>query len=141
MTFVLDASTTLAWHFEDEVTEPLRALARTALRDGVVVPQHWYLEVTSGLLRGERRRRTSPAQTTAFLLQLDEFDTEVELLSPVEIFSSVLPLARLHRLSVYDASYLDLAQRRSLPLATQDAALASAAETSGVALVGKRMKP
>jgi predicted nucleic acid-binding protein len=47
----------------------------------------------------------------------------------------LIQLARSHRLSLYDAIYLDLAMREHLPLATVDTALARAAEAAGVALI------
>ena len=55
--------------------------------------------------------------------------------SPNEI--QVLTLARRHRLTVYDAAYLELALREGLPLATLDEALASAARAETVLLIGE----
>jgi len=135
--FVLDASTTLSWHFQDEVTERTRAIAREAFGGGVAVPQHWFLEVASALLRGERRERTSAAATSTFLARLQELDAEVHTLSAREVFSTVVPLARSHRLSVYDAAYLELAQRLLVPLATRDAALAAAALAINIDVIGE----
>lgn len=134
--FVLDASTTLSWHFQDEVTEATRAIARNAFGGGVAVPQHWFLEVASALLRGERRERTSGAATSAFLSRLLELDTEVHALSAHQVFSSVIPLARSHRLSVYDAAYLELAHRLALPLATRDGPLRAAAVALNMDVIG-----
>jgi predicted nucleic acid-binding protein len=48
---------------------------------------------------------------------------------------ALLRLARDTRLSIYDASYLELAQRRRLPLATRDRAMKLAAQRAGVSLV------
>ena len=49
--------------------------------------------------------------------------------------SAILRLARAHRLSVYDAAHLELAQRESLPLATLDTDLQKAVAGEGVALI------
>jgi predicted nucleic acid-binding protein len=135
--FVLDASTTLSWHFQDEVTERTRAIARSAYGGGVAVPQHWFLEVASALLRGERRERTSGAATSAFLGRLQELDAEVHALSAHEVFTAVIPLARSHRLSVYDAAYLELAHRLALPLATRDGRLRAAALILNIDVIGE----
>lgn len=126
----------LAWHFEDEVSDAVRSVARRALSEAVVVPQHWHLEITNALLRGERRQRTSMSATSAFLERLQDMTTEVEGVEPSRVELVLLPLARSYRLSVYDAAYLDLAMRRLLPLATRDQALAAAARTAGVELIG-----
>ena len=133
--FVLDASTTLSWHFKDEVTDRVRAIARRAFAGAVAVPQHWYLEVLSGLIRGERRERTSAEVTETFLAQLDELSIEVHSTDALALREDVLPLARAHRLTIYDAVYLDLARRLDLPLATLDASLGRAARKLGIALI------
>lgn len=133
--FVLDASTTLSWHFKDETTDRARALARLAFAGGVVVPQHWYLEVTSGLIRGERRRRTNVEATVAFLIRLEELVIEVHATENSTLRDGVLPLARAHRLTIYDAVYLALAQRLDLPLATLDISLGNAAGSIGITLI------
>jgi predicted nucleic acid-binding protein len=135
MAFVLDASTTLAWHFKDEVTDRVRAIARRAFASSVAVPQHWYLEVVSALVRGERRERTSRDVTAAFLAQLGELSTEVHPTDEGVLREEVLPLARAHRLSVYDAVYLELARRLQLPIATLDAPLGAAARKLGIELI------
>lgn len=136
MTLVVDASIALAWHFDDEPSPQAEIAGARSFRDGVVVPQHWFLEVSSGLLKGERRRRTGPNETHAFLARLYDLELEIEALDPEQVTSVLLPLARAHRLSVYDAAYLELALRRSLPLATLDAALAAAARAVGAEVIG-----
>ena len=133
--FVLDASTTLSWHFKDEMTDHGRALARLAFKGAVTVPQHWYLEVVSGLVRGERRSRTSPKVMDAFLAQLGEMVIDIHETDNMTLRKEILPLARVHRLTVYDAVYLDLARRLDLPLATLDVSLGNAARAVGVALI------
>lgn len=135
MSFVLDASTTLAWHFEDEASAEMRALAHRAFADGVAVPQHWLLEVFSALLRGERRDRANPVQSQEFVAFLQDLDTDVDDLDRERAVTVLLPLARDQRLSLYDAAYLELAARRRLPLATLDASLVRAANAIGVELI------
>jgi predicted nucleic acid-binding protein len=129
MPFVLDASIAACWAFDDE-DHPGAALALERLRgDEACVPTLWWFEVRNVLVVNERRGRLAEADTAAFLRWIARLGVTVDH-SPVE--DRVLALARQHRLSVYDASYLELAQREALPLATLDAELARAARAEGV---------
>lgn len=136
MTFVLDASVALAWHFEDEAVDGADAISERSIVEDVVVPYHWHAEVANGLLVGERRRRTSAERIDAFGLRLAALDLVVDESPAAIVFDRLLPIARANQLTVYDAFYLELAMRRSLPLATFDAALAKAAQAAGVPLLG-----
>ena len=132
MAFVLDASVTACWAFDDE-DHPDASLAFDRMRaEEGVVPGLWWFEVRNILIVSERRRRITESDTAAFLLSLSRLRIRVDRL-PDE--NGVLRLARAHRLSVYDAAYLELAQREGLPLATLDADLRKAAAGEGVALV------
>jgi predicted nucleic acid-binding protein len=99
-----------------------------------VVPSLWLLEVTNILLVGERRGRNTVEQSKEFWETLQALPIEIEEYSLEQCSSSIFDLARTHNLSAYDASYLDLAQRRSLPLATLDKRLMAAAKACGVPL-------
>jgi predicted nucleic acid-binding protein len=133
MAFVLDASVTVSWGLEDEEN----AVADLALvrldTEPAHVPGIWWFEVRNVLLINERRHRISERDTATFLRALSEMNIEIDH-SPAE--SGTLALARTHRLSVYDSSYLELAVRKGLPLATLDKKLAAAAKSEGVRLVG-----
>jgi predicted nucleic acid-binding protein len=129
MPFVLDASIAACWAFADE-DHPVAALALERIRgDEARVPGLWWFEVRNVLIVNERRGRLAEADTAAFLRWIARLGVTVDR-SPEE--AAVLALARRHRLSVYDASYLELAQREALPLATLDAELARAARVEGV---------
>jgi predicted nucleic acid-binding protein len=120
MAFVLDASITACWAFDSE-DHPDASLAFDRMRaEEGVVPCLWWFEVRNVLIVNERRRRITESDTVSFLLNLSRLRLRVDR-SPDE--SAILRLARTHRLSVYDAAYLELAQREGLPLATQDADL------------------
>jgi len=130
--FVLDASITACWAFDDEDHPDARlAFDRMRTEEGVV-PSLWWFEVRNILIVNERRRRIAESGTASFLRNLALLRVRADR-SPDEI--AVLRLARAHRLSVYDAAYLELAQREGLPLATLDADLVRAAAGEGVALV------
>jgi len=132
MAFVLDASITACWAFQDE-DHPDASLTFDRMRaEEGVVPGLWWFEVRNILIVNERRRRITEPDTSAFLLSLSRLRIRVDRV-PDE--NGVLRLARAHRLSVYDAAYLELAQREGLPLATLDTDLQKAAVCEGVVLV------
>lgn len=135
MPFVPDASAVLAWHFQDEDSERAEIFSTRSYSDRAVVPQHWPLELANALIRGERRSRSAPEHVNRFIERLRALELEIDVLGAEEVYHTVLPLARTHRLSVYDAGYLELAARRGLPLATLDEALIRAARAVGVELI------
>jgi predicted nucleic acid-binding protein len=130
--FVLDASVTASWFFEDEKFPATDDLLDLLHREGAVVPAIWRVELSNILLQAERRGRIPAALADESLLLLDELpilaDADANRRSAVEAFS----LARQFSLTSYDATYLELAIRRSLPLATLDKALVLAAKKTGV---------
>jgi predicted nucleic acid-binding protein len=133
MPFVLDASVAGCWAFDDE-DHPVAALALERLRrDEALVPSVWWFEVRNVLIVNERRGRITERDTAAFLRGLSRLGVAVDR-SPDE--AVVLSLARRHRLSVHDASYLELSLREALPLATLDAELARAARAERQPLLG-----
>ena len=138
MAFVLDASVTACWAFDDKShRDASLAFDRMRAEEGVV-PCLWWFEVRNILIVNERRQRITESDTATFLVNLSLLRLRVDLV-PDE--NAVLRLARTHRLSVYDASYLELAQREGLPLATLDADLRRAATDAGVALVSRAAEP
>ncbi len=134
MPFVLDASVTLCWAFADE-EHPVAAAALDLLHQHEAhVPSLWWFEVRNILIVNERRRRLSEAETSAFLRNLTQLAINVHR---ALVEAALLILARQHRLTVYDAAYLELAQREDMPLATLDVALQGAAVQAGVRLLSK----
>ena len=132
MHFVLDASVTACWAFQDEEHADAEWAFRQMRAGEAVVPCLWWFEVSNILVVNELRRRITPSDTAAFLVHLSKLRVREDR-NPNE--DSVLRLARAHRLSVYDAAYLELAQREGLPLATLDGDLRKAAVGEGVALL------
>jgi predicted nucleic acid-binding protein len=130
---VTDASIILASFLEDEWHDAAPALADLD-RNEWVVPTLWWFELRNALIVNERRRRTSPELSAGFLRHLSGMPTTVDTVPDSDL---VMQLARRHRLTVYDATYLELAIRLGLPLATLDVALARAARAEGVPLVGE----
>jgi predicted nucleic acid-binding protein len=136
---VLDASMALAWLFprQDAAEASLAEQALDELdSEEFLVPTIWYGEVANAILRGERKGVVTPAQTAAFLAELDLADIETETDSPKLRQSVVLALARSHGLTAYDAMYLELALRRGAPLATFDQKLAQTVRAAGGRVFG-----
>jgi len=84
------------------------------------------------LVVAERRKRLSEAATVRFLALLRALPITVDPASPERAFTEIVTLARTHGLSSYDASYLELAIRRGVPIATLDTKLSKAAGECGV---------
>ena len=125
MPFVVDASVVGSWMLPDE-DHPEAVSALEKLKDDeAFAPSLLWFEIRNLLLANERRQRITPTQTAAALNLLQElplrFDSQADS-------STTLQIAREHRLTVYDAVYLELAIRRHLPLLTFDAELAEAAK-------------
>lgn len=132
---VLDASVALSWLLLDEGNARADAVLARLEHSPAHVPQVWPLEVANGLWVAERRGRIQEFQVRQGLEDLLALPVLVEMSEPPRVFAEILALARQHRLSVYDATYLDLAVRLALPLATLDDNLARAARESGVEVV------
>ena len=134
--FVVDCSIAMAWLFHDEATSKTQALLNRLTTETVLVPAWWFIEITNVLAVAERRGRITPAQSDAFIADVSKLGIDRDDDAPARAFTHLLALCRNHRLTSYDAIYLDLAVRRSLPLATLDDDLRKAAKKVGVTLLG-----
>ncbi|MDR2001180.1 MAG: type II toxin-antitoxin system VapC family toxin [Zoogloeaceae bacterium] len=136
MTFVVDSSVALTWCFEDEATPTADALLAQLTDGGAFAPSLWPLEVLNVLMTAQRRGRMTPEarrDRIAFLRGLPiTLDTE----TAAQTWTASNRLAERYGLTLYDAAYLELAQRLDLPLATLDADLRTAASALGVPLLG-----
>jgi predicted nucleic acid-binding protein len=132
--FVVDASVTLAWCFDDEATPDTEAILRRLLLEGAMAPAHWSLEVGNGLRYGERRGRIDRAKLIVAESLLMDLLVDVV---PVDIPTMLraVDVARRHDLTVYDAAYLDLAATRGLALATIDRQLIDACRKDRVRVI------
>jgi len=131
---VIDCSVTMAWCFPDEASDEAdRAL--NVLTDGEAhVPELWALEVANVVAIGERRGRLTADDSTKFLDSLNALPIVVDRETSDRAFGSILLLARAHQITAYDAAYLELSIRRSLPLATLDDRLKAVAGGLGIEL-------
>jgi predicted nucleic acid-binding protein len=133
MPFVIDTSVAASWLLPDEGRpESDQAYARLAT-DYALVPSLWWFEMRNLFVTNERRGRIDSARTSTALALLAGLPIRID--NRIEEGPLML-LARQHRLSVYDAAYLEIAQREAVPLATLDMQLADAARAEGVLLIG-----
>jgi predicted nucleic acid-binding protein len=136
LSLVLDSSITLAWYFRDEQTPAARAVLQQVAESGAVVPALWRFEVPNGLQMAVRRKRVDTEFRDRALMHLATLAIAIDSESEAQAFAATVGLADRHGLTVYDASYLELAQRRRLELATHDRDLARAARAELVAVIG-----
>lgn len=135
MTFVLDNSVTMRWCFGDGKPSDLNyatAVARRLQTEGAMVPAIWGLEVANVLARAEAQNILTPERLNGFLQLLHAMHIDADPATAQHALTDTLSLARTHRLSAYDASYLELALREGLPLATLDTDLRKAAKRAGI---------
>lgn len=132
---VLDASTALAWCFDDEASPATEALLDQVRTHGAVVPTLWHLELGNVLLAAERRGRTIEGGIVVRLSLFARLPIEIDVETSGRAWRETLVLARAERLTLYDSAYLELALRRGLPLATRDQDLAAAAKRVAVAIL------
>ena len=133
--FVVDNSVVMTWCFKDEDNQYSDVILNKLESASAFVPSIWPLEVTNVLLVAERKNRIGEADSMRFITLLSELPIVVDQEPPDRMLKEIFALARKHNLSSYDASYLDLAMRKGLPIATLDKNLLAAAKRSKVLVV------
>ena len=136
MSVVLDSSATLAWIYGDETTDAIRHVFDRVAEAGAVVPALWRLEVANSLTVAVRRGRIDAEFRRAALGDLALLDITIDRYTDSHAWGETLTLADRFRLTLYDAAYLEVAQRRAVPFATLDKALRAAGASLGVHLLG-----
>ena len=133
---IVDSSIAIAWCFTDENDDYSQAVLDALASEPAFVPDLWRLEVANTLLVGERRKRSTQAETATWVGFLAALPITVDEETKAHAFTDTMHLARSHNLSTYDAAYLELAMRRGVPLATLVEKLKTAARAVGVPLYG-----
>jgi predicted nucleic acid-binding protein len=136
MSLVLDSSAALAWVYGDETTAAVRHVFDLVGRSGAWVPGLWRLEVANILELGVSRGRHDADFRDSTLADLALLPIHVDPETDGQAWSATARLAERHRLTFYDAAYLELAMRRALPLATLDQELRAAAGAERVEVLG-----
>lgn len=132
MPFILDASVAASWAFDDEKLPLAQMVLGRLQAEEAIVPALWWFEILNIMAVNERRRRITAMAVIRYLSLLKELDIVVDQAADHE---AILILAREHRLTAYDSTYLELAIREGLPLATLDKELAYAAAAAGIGLL------
>jgi predicted nucleic acid-binding protein len=136
MSLVLDSSVTLAWVYSEEATESIREIESRVVQSGAWVPSIWRLEIANVLEMSIRRGRITAAFRNSTLADLALLPITIDSETDRQAWGSTLNFAERHRLSLYDAAYLELAKRRGLALATLDKELRAAAAKEKIVLFG-----
>jgi predicted nucleic acid-binding protein len=136
VSLVLDASITMAWCFEDEATPAAEEVLDLVVESNAVVPAIWRFEVGNALQMAIRRKRITDIFRDDALAKLLAMPISIDPETDAHAWTTALRLSERFRLTLYDAAYVELAQRRSLPLATLDQEMRVAAHALAVPLLG-----
>lgn len=131
--FVLDCSLTMSWCIQGEKSRATEAiLDRFAQGSRALVPALWFWEVNNVMLTAERLGRIDPAKRHEQVTILKKLPIDIDEDAHKQAWSDAAALACTHRLSIYDAAYLEMALRYGLPLGSLDKTLRHAAGKIGV---------
>ena len=134
MPFVVDASVAACWLLPDESDHRADAAFDRFPTDTAFAPSLWRFEMCNIFLSTERRGRLTHTSAEYLLSLLDSLSIVIDR-HPDE--AELMILARHHKLTAYDAAYLELALREDVPLATLDSALIRAAKAEGIEVIGE----
>ena len=130
---LIDASTTLAWLFNENGRGP--ALQQQFQNLDLVAPWLWRIEIVHVVLKRERQKKLTQAEGTQYLQAIESLNVEIIDEPGGRTMVELAQAARLHQLTSYDAVYFDLAVRLGIPLLTDDGNLQSAVRRVGIELV------
>ena len=136
MSFVVDSSVALTWCFAEDRVPATADLLDRVTGFGAIAPTLWPLEVLNALLMAEKRKRIDFAKRRELIDALQSLPIRLDTETAAQAWMTTNRLAERYRLTLYDAAYLELAQRLHLPLATLDTDLREAARASDVPLLG-----
>lgn len=131
---VLDASVALSWCFEDESSTYSESVLDSLASVEAFAPALWAMEVANTLLLAGRKRRLDSKEVARRVRFFVELSVQIDHVSSLAVFEVVRPLAIEHGLTIYDATYLELALRLKAPLATVDSRLRDASHKHGAFL-------
>ncbi len=129
--FVLDNSVAMRWLLESPKASDQKyaeSVLKSLSERDAVVPNLWHLEAGNVVLGAEKRGEVTVGESEKFINQLENLPIHVDAMTAHQAFSRTINLARTYKLSSYDASCLELAVRKGLPIATLDKGLRKAAK-------------
>ncbi len=131
--WVVDSSVGFAWVHPNQATPETEKLLKEVEAGAlVVIPTLWFVEMANSLLVLQRRKRLTKGERKAALEILASMNFTVDEESARAAFHRTSELAEEHGLTIYDATYLEVALRRKLCLASRDTALIAAAKKCSV---------
>ena len=133
--FVIDNSVVMSWCFGDETNFYADSVLESLKKRQAIVPAIWPLEVVNVLLVAERKKRINEADSWRFMTLLLQLPISVEHEGQERMMKDLLGFARVNGLSSYDASYLNLAMAKGVPIATLDRKLMEAARSAHVKIL------
>jgi predicted nucleic acid-binding protein len=136
MSLVLDSSVALAWVYQDENSQLANDVQQRVVVDGASVPAIWRLEVANGLRTGIRRGRITQNERDHALSEFGRLNILVDDETDRHAWGATLRLSDQLGVTPYDASYLELAQRLGLPVASLDIRLRAAARAADIQAIG-----
>lgn len=131
--FVLDSSVTLSWFMPDE-TANLEILGRV-VTEGAIAPAIWGLEIGNVLLCAERAGRLTTNQRHKAIYTLKDIYIKIDQTTLEHTWLETMDIATQYGLTLYDASYLELALRYGIPIATLDKSLKRASKIAGIVTI------
>ncbi len=133
-TIVLDCSVAIPWLVKEQSNPAVDALFQDGYRDTValVVPTLWFSECGNVLNELVKRKRLTLPEAQEGFAVLRYSRVSADLATTVEIQGAILAMAQGHKITFYDATYLELARRKRSMLATLDKQLRAAAQAAGV---------
>lgn len=131
---VLDSSVALTWCFSDQRCHYGDTILQRLVEQVAIVPTLWWLEIANVTALAERRGGLSRAQRSRFFELLDSLRITTDPVDAPRTLEAVLELALTHQITVYDATFLEVAKRTRTPLATLDEPMRRAATAAGIAL-------
>lgn len=134
MRLIADISVVLAWFFDEQQSPAALSTLKVIEKEGLLVPPLWWTELENGILMGEHRARKNARESGAFMDLVRALPIETDGVAPHRISHKILEIARQHKLTAYDATYLELADRQKASLATFDAAMRLASVGLGIQL-------
>ena len=129
----------MAFVFKEETTPAVLRVFALLSEGEAFVPNLWRLEIANALQMSVRRGRCTVAFRDETLEDMEAYNILIDPETDRHAWGPTLQLAIRHRLTVYDAAYLELAQRLRVPLATLDRDLQAAAKAEGITVFGEDM--
>lgn len=132
MSFIVDCSVAARWLLPDEATPYTDAVFDLLNDQDAIVPALFLSEFANVFLKLARQRKLPRELALGAVQRFAALGLEVDRNTPDP--ERLFTLADHYGLSAYDATYLELALRRGLPLACWDGGLKTAAEKAGLFL-------